>query len=88
MGLVAVDGEDRPKSEVKIHRAFAMRGPPNSLTGNSIQGQYQPMLKLQQGERYFDAIVTHRKLQQGGMNINNYIGVHEFYLRNSNCKRN
>ena len=25
MGLVATDGEDKPKSEVKIHRAFAMR---------------------------------------------------------------
>jgi hypothetical protein len=42
------------------------------------------MLKSQQGERYFDGIVTHGKLQQGGMNINNYI--HEFYLRNSNAK--
>jgi peptidyl-prolyl cis-trans isomerase-like 1 len=34
MGLVATDGEDRPKTEVKIHRAFATRGPPDALTVN------------------------------------------------------
>lgn len=35
MGLVATDSEDRPKGEVKIHRAFAMRSPPDSTTTNS-----------------------------------------------------
>ncbi|KAL7476762.1 hypothetical protein ACHAW6_002599 [Cyclotella cf. meneghiniana] len=30
MGLVATDGEDCPKTEVKIHRAFATRGPPDT----------------------------------------------------------
>ena len=44
-----MDGEDRLKSEVKIHRAFAMRGPPDSLTGNNIQGQYQPHAQITAG---------------------------------------
>jgi peptidyl-prolyl cis-trans isomerase-like 1 len=35
MGLVATDGEDRPKGDVKIHRAFAMRSPPDVTTSNS-----------------------------------------------------
>jgi len=29
----AGDAEDRPKGEVRIHRAFAMRGPPTTTTG-------------------------------------------------------
>jgi len=29
MGLVGTDSDDRPKTEVKIHRAYATRGPPN-----------------------------------------------------------
>ena len=40
MGLVATDGEDRPKSEVKIHRAFAMMQAPDVVTMND-QGQQQ-----------------------------------------------
>ena len=32
MGLVATDAEDRPRGEVRIHRAFAMRGPPTTTT--------------------------------------------------------
>ena len=32
MGLVATDAEDRPRGEVRIHRAIAMRGPPTTTT--------------------------------------------------------
>ena len=39
MGLVATDGEDKPKSEVKIHRAFATREAPDVAGGNSGSGQ-------------------------------------------------
>jgi peptidyl-prolyl cis-trans isomerase-like 1 len=39
MGLVATDGEDKPKSEVKIHRAFATREAPDGAGGNSGSGQ-------------------------------------------------
>ena len=39
MGLVATDGEDKPKSEVKIHRAFATRETPDGAGGNSGSGQ-------------------------------------------------
>merc|ERR1711957_184063 len=40
MGLVATDKEDRPKGEVKIHRAFALRAPPGATTQNTGQQQY------------------------------------------------
>jgi peptidyl-prolyl cis-trans isomerase-like 1 len=40
MGLVATDGDDRPKSEVKIHRAFGLRGAPDT-NGSVQQGQQQ-----------------------------------------------
>ena len=40
MGLVATDGEDRPTSEVKIHRAVALYGPPESAS-NNVAGQTQ-----------------------------------------------
>ena len=40
MGLVATDGEDQPKSEVKIHRAFALRSPPDATTTAPGQQQY------------------------------------------------
>ncbi|KAL3804493.1 hypothetical protein HJC23_002532 [Cyclotella cryptica] len=39
MGLVATDGDDRPKTEVKIHRAFATRGPPDASTANDQREQ-------------------------------------------------
>lgn len=39
MGLVATDGEDQPKSEVKVHRAFALRSPPDTTTNSSGQQQ-------------------------------------------------
>ena len=41
LGLVATDAEDRPRGEVRIHRAFAMRGPPgdNAGVGDDIQQQ-------------------------------------------------
>lgn len=29
MGMVAVDGEDRPKNPILIHRATSHRGPPS-----------------------------------------------------------
>ena len=35
MGLVATDGEDRPTSEVKIHRATALFGPPQAGSRDS-----------------------------------------------------
>ena len=41
LGLVAVDGNDKPKSDVKIHRAFATRGPPDQSTSNMSGGQQQ-----------------------------------------------
>lgn len=42
LGLVATDAEDRPRGEVRIHRAFAMRGPPgdNAGVGDDIQQQF------------------------------------------------
>lgn len=40
MGLVATDGEDKPKSEVKIHRAFAMREAPD-VAASRGEGQQQ-----------------------------------------------
>mmetsp|Transcript_6871 Transcript_6871/g.10011 ORF Transcript_6871/g.10011 Transcript_6871/m.10011 type:complete len:188 (+) Transcript_6871:51-614(+) len=41
MGLVATDGEDRPTSEVKIHRAVALYGPPESVSNNGAgRAQY------------------------------------------------
>ncbi|KAL9181250.1 hypothetical protein ACHAXT_010055 [Thalassiosira profunda] len=40
MGLVQTDGEDKPKSDVKIHRAFALRSPPDAST-NASSGQQQ-----------------------------------------------
>ena len=46
MGLVAVDGEDRPKSEVKIHRAFAMKGPPDESSAMNSSGQKQQYAQL------------------------------------------
>lgn len=46
MGLVAVDGEDRPKSEVKIHRAFAMKGPPDESSAMNSSGQHQQYAQL------------------------------------------
>ena len=41
LGLVAVDGNDKPKSDVKIHRAFATRGPPDQSTNGMAGGQQQ-----------------------------------------------
>ena len=40
MGLVATDEDDRPKSEVKIHRSFALRAPPDASATN-FHGQRQ-----------------------------------------------
>ena len=40
MGLVQTDGEDKPKSDVKIHRAFALRSPPDA-SPNASSGQQQ-----------------------------------------------
>jgi peptidyl-prolyl cis-trans isomerase-like 1 len=41
LGLVAADGEDRPKSEVKVHRAVALYGPPESVSNNNDAGRAQ-----------------------------------------------
>ena len=46
MGLVAVDGNDKPKSDVKVHRAFAMRGPPEEVNVTSAGGQQQQYAQL------------------------------------------
>mmetsp|Transcript_611 Transcript_611/g.1262 ORF Transcript_611/g.1262 Transcript_611/m.1262 type:complete len:188 (-) Transcript_611:373-936(-) len=40
MGLVATDGDDRPKNDVKIHRAFALRSPPEAGSSHN-HGQQQ-----------------------------------------------
>ena len=41
LGLVATDAEDRPRGEVRIHKAFAMRGPPGDAgVGDNIQQQF------------------------------------------------
>ena len=41
LGLVATDAEDRPRGEVRIHKAFAMRGPPDDAgVGDNIQQQF------------------------------------------------
>ena len=40
MGLVATDKEDRPTSEVKIHRATALYGPPE-FDATNVGGQAQ-----------------------------------------------
>jgi len=37
MGLVGTDSDDRPKNAVKIHRAFATRGPPTPNAGKLTQ---------------------------------------------------
>lgn len=39
MGLVATDGEDKPKSEVKVHKAFALCSPPDASNTNSSEQQ-------------------------------------------------
>ena len=39
MGLVATDSDDKPKSEVKIHRAFALRSPPDATTSTPGRSQ-------------------------------------------------
>ncbi|KAL7524222.1 hypothetical protein ACHAWF_000868 [Thalassiosira exigua] len=39
MGLIATDGEDRPKCDVKIHRAFALRSPPDAPISSTGQQQ-------------------------------------------------
>lgn len=46
MGLVAVDGNDKPKSDVKVHRAFATRGPPEEVNAESASGQQQQYAQL------------------------------------------
>ena len=47
MGLVATDGEDRPKGEVRVHRAFAMRGPPpEGELLDSVRGREQQFAQL------------------------------------------
>ena len=46
MGLVAVDGDDKPKSDVKVHRAFAMKGPPEEVNVTSAGGQQQQYAQL------------------------------------------
>jgi peptidyl-prolyl cis-trans isomerase-like 1 len=41
MGLVSTDAGDRPTSEVKIHRAIALYGPPEPVPNNtSDRAQY------------------------------------------------
>ena len=45
MGLVATDGEDKPKSAVKVHRAFAMRQAPDTGGMNGTgQQQHAPIM--------------------------------------------
>ncbi len=46
MGLVATDGDDRPKSDVKIHRAFALRGPPEAGSMQNHDKQQNAQLVL------------------------------------------
>ncbi|KAL3809094.1 hypothetical protein ACHAXA_010615 [Cyclostephanos tholiformis] len=59
MGLVAVDVDDRPRGDVRIHRAFAMRGgcmPPRPHPPSGVPDAHSRERQQQQQQRRSDQI--------------------------------